>query len=87
MLCVRATCVVVARAPTRSLRKKGGTALDIGDVAASYCSIIRYSCSTPTRTTTPIKPCGWIFASLGGSTVRARVNLALGSSPLRKVQQ
>ena len=25
--------------------KKGGTALDIRDVAASYSSIVRYSCS------------------------------------------
>ena len=47
VLCVHATCVVVARAPTCSLRKKGGTTLDIRDVAASYSSIIRYSCSTP----------------------------------------
>ena len=66
--------------------KKGGTALDIGDVAASYSSIVHYSCSTPTRTTTPIKPYAWLFASSGGSTVRTRVNLALGFSPLRKVQ-
>ena len=87
MLCVRATCVVVARDPTRSLRKKGGTTLDIGDVAASYSSIVRYSCDTPTRTTTPIKPCAWLFASSGGSTAHTRVNLALGSSPLQKVQQ
>ena len=87
VLCVRATCVVVARAPTCSLRKKGGTTLDIGDVAASYSSIVRYSCNTPTRTITPIKPCAWLFASSGGSIVRTHVNLALGSSPLRKVQQ
>ena len=87
MLCVRATCVVVARDLTRSLRKKGGTALDIGDVAASYSSIVRHSCHTPTKTTTPIKPCVWLFASSGGSTVHTRVNLALGSSPLQKVQQ
>ena len=46
VLCVCATCVVVARAPTRSLRKKGGTALDIRDVAASYSSIVRYSCTS-----------------------------------------
>ena len=26
--------------------KKGGTTLDIRDVAASYSSIVRYSCST-----------------------------------------
>ena len=50
MLCVRATCVVDARAPTRSLRKKGGTTLDIRDMAASYSSIVRYSCSTRMRT-------------------------------------
>ena len=69
------------------IEKKGGTTLDIGDMAASYSSIVRYSFNTPTRTTTPIKPCAWLFASSGGSTVRTRVNLALGSSPLRKVQQ
>ena len=87
MLCVCATCVVVAWDPTHSLRKKGGIALDIGDVVASYSSIVRYSGNIPTRTTTPIKPCAWLFASSGGSTVRTRVNLALGSLPLRKVQQ
>ena len=46
VLYVHAPCVVVAQAPTRSLRKKGGTTLDIRDMAASYSSIVPYSCST-----------------------------------------
>ena len=69
------------------IEKKGGTTLDIGDVAASYSSFVLHSCNTPTRMTTPIKPCAWLFAFSGGSTVHTRVNLAIGSSPLRKVQQ